>query len=72
MHSRAFVVGLLMACATPAFAHVGDLEKLRQAEVVVVRGSADHMEHVMQKAQVKYVVVDPESCRSCRCTASRC
>jgi hypothetical protein len=28
--------------------------------VVVVRGSADHMEHVMQKAQVKYVVVDPE------------
>jgi hypothetical protein len=57
---RAFVVGLMVACATPAFAHVGDLEKLRQAEVVVVRGSADHMEHVMQKAQVKYVVVDPE------------
>jgi hypothetical protein len=50
----------MVACATPAFAHVGDLEKLRQAEVVVVRGSADHMEHVMQKAQVKYVVVDPE------------
>jgi len=57
---RAFVMGLMVACATPAFAHVGDLEKLRQAEVVVVRGSADHMEHVMQKAQVKYVVVDPE------------
>ena len=57
---RAFVVGLMVACATPAFARVGDLEKLRQAEVVVVRGSADHMEHVMQKAQVKYVVVDPE------------
>ena len=57
---RALVVGILVACATPAFAHVGDLEKLRQAEVVVVRGSADHMEHVMQKAQVKYVVVDPE------------
>jgi hypothetical protein len=50
----------MVACATPAFAQVGDLEKLRQAEVVVVRGSADHMEHVMQKAQVKYVVVDPE------------
>jgi hypothetical protein len=57
---RAFVVGLVVACASPAFARVGDLEKLRQAEVVVVRGSADHMEHVMQKAQVKYVVVDPE------------
>jgi hypothetical protein len=57
---RAFVVGLVVACATPALARVGDLEKLRQAEVVVVRGSADHMEHVMQKAQVKYVVVDPE------------
>jgi hypothetical protein len=57
---RAFIVGLLVACATPAFARIGDLERLRQAEVVVVRGSADHMEHVMQKAQVKYVVVDPE------------
>ena len=57
---RALVVGLVIACATPALAHVGDLERLRQAEVVVVRGSADHMEHVMQKAQVRYVVVDPE------------
>jgi hypothetical protein len=51
---------VVAAMSTPALAHLGDLEKLRQAEVVVVRGSADHMEHVMQKAQVKYVVVDPE------------
>jgi hypothetical protein len=51
---------LVLASAAPARAHVGDMEKLRQAEVVVVRGSADHMEHVMQRAQVRYVVVDPE------------
>jgi hypothetical protein len=54
------VVAVVVAASAPARAHVGDLERLRQAEVVVVRGSADHMEHVMQKAQVKYVVVDPE------------
>jgi len=54
------VVAVVVASSAPARAHVGDLERLRQAEVVVVRGSADHMEHVMQKAQVKYVVVDPE------------
>lgn len=57
---RISIVAVLLTLASPALAHVGDLEKLRQAEVVVVRGSADHMEHVMQKAQVKYVVVDPE------------
>ena len=54
------VAAAISALAAPAQAHLGDLERLRQAEVVVVRGSADHMEHVMQKAQVKYVVVDPE------------
>jgi hypothetical protein len=35
------------------------MERLRQAEVVVVRGSADHMEQVMARAQLKYVAVDP-------------
>lgn len=35
-------------------------ERLRQAEVVVVTGSADHMEQVLRKAQVKFVVVNPE------------
>jgi hypothetical protein len=53
-------VALLLASAAPASARVHDLERLRQAEVVVVRGSADHMEHVMQHAQVRYVVVDPQ------------
>ncbi|HEY2748651.1 MAG TPA: hypothetical protein VGL86_28720 [Polyangia bacterium] len=61
---RSFVAfaaaSVVAALAAPAQAHVADLERLRQAEVVVVRGSADHMEHVMQKAQVKFVVVDPE------------
>ena len=61
---RSFVattaVAMVFATARPSEAKVGDLERLRQAEVVVVRGSADHMEHVMQRAQVRYVVVDPE------------
>jgi hypothetical protein len=35
-------------------------EQLRQAEVVVVKGSADHMEQVMERAKVKFVVVSPE------------
>jgi hypothetical protein len=34
------------------------MERLRQAEVIVVRGSADHMEQVMAKAQLKYVAID--------------
>jgi hypothetical protein len=34
------------------------IERLRQAEVIVVRGSADHMEQVMAKAHIKYVAVD--------------
>jgi hypothetical protein len=35
-------------------------ERLRQAEVVVVTGSADHMEQVLKRAQIKFVVVSPE------------
>jgi hypothetical protein len=35
-------------------------ERLRQAEVVVVKGSADHMEQVLERAKVKFVVVAPE------------
>ena len=58
--TTATVAALVLASATPSQARVTDLERLRQAEVVVVRGSADHMEHVMQRAQVRYVVVDPE------------
>lgn len=58
--TRMWMVAALVALSAPARAHVSDLERLRQAEVVVVRGSADHMEHVMQHAQVKYVVVDAE------------
>jgi hypothetical protein len=56
----ATAVVALAAAAPAAEARVSDLEKLRQAEVVVVRGSADHMEHVMQRAQVRFVIVDPE------------
>ncbi|HZS39070.1 MAG TPA: hypothetical protein VFF06_19700 [Polyangia bacterium] len=35
-------------------------ERLRQAEVVVVTGSADHMEQVLKRAQIKFVVVAPD------------
>jgi hypothetical protein len=35
-------------------------EQVRQAPVVVVSGSADHMDHVLGKAQMKFVVVSPE------------
>ena len=34
-------------------------ERIRQAEVIIVRGSADHMEQVMSRANMKFVVVDP-------------
>jgi hypothetical protein len=30
------------------------------AEVIIVTGSADHMEHVMQRANVKYALITPE------------
>jgi hypothetical protein len=52
----AIVVPGLALAAQPAQT---DLERLRQAEVVIVRGSADHMEQVMRRTHMKYVVVDP-------------
>jgi hypothetical protein len=36
------------------------LEQIRQAEVVVVTGSADHMEQVLRRAQVRFAVVTPD------------
>jgi len=36
------------------------LAQVKHAQVVIVRGSADHMEHVMQKAGANYVVVSPD------------
>src|SRR5262249_33524557 len=43
----------------PAEDSLSRAERIRQAEVVIVRGSADHMEQVMGKANMKFVVVDP-------------
>ncbi len=40
--------------------HLNRFEKVRQAEVVVVTGSADHMDQVLRKAQMKFVVVQPD------------
>jgi hypothetical protein len=49
-----------VAAAPPAYAlSAARLEQLRQAEVVVVTGSADHMEQVLRRAGVKFAVVDP-------------
>lgn len=59
--TAATAVALVLSLASPSQAATDDLEKLRRAEVVVVAGSADHMEHVMQHAQLRYVVVTPES-----------
>ncbi len=58
-------IALLLALSAPAFAshpesNEARMERLRQAEVVVVTGSADHMEQVLRKAQVKFVVVTPD------------
>jgi len=44
-------------------------ERLRQAEVVVVRGSADHMEQVMQRAKVKLSLVTLAGDGSARMTS---
>lgn len=49
-----------VAGAQPQESEAVRLERLRQAEVVIVKGSADHMEQVMQRAQVKFVVVTPD------------
>lgn len=35
-------------------------EQVRQASVIVVRGSADHMDQVLQKAQIRFVTVTPD------------
>ena len=42
-----------------AAAQPPDAETLRRAEVVVVRGSADHMEQVLRRAGMRFAVVDP-------------
>jgi hypothetical protein len=64
------LLAAFVATATSAVAHARAaaaatgheepwLERLRQAEVVVVSGSADHMEQVLRRAQVRFVVVTP-------------
>jgi hypothetical protein len=59
---HAILLATLLVPLTASASHLdpGRLERLRQAEVVIVTGSADHMEQVMRKAQVKFVVVTPE------------
>jgi hypothetical protein len=55
-----FLTILAPAAAIAAQHPPPDLERLRQAEIVIVRGSADHMEQVMRRTHMKYVVVDPD------------
>src|SRR4051812_39147327 len=39
---------------------LASLSHVESAEVVIVAGSADHMEHVMQRAGVKYALITPD------------
>jgi hypothetical protein len=57
----ASVTLLSLSNLNPAHAAPSDerLERLRQAEVVIVRGSADHMEQVMSRTNLQYVAIDP-------------
>jgi hypothetical protein len=62
---RMICVAFMVAFWVPALAshpesNEARMERLRQAEVVVVSGSADHMEQVLRRAQVKFVVVTPD------------
>lgn len=49
----------VLAVPAPSVAP-GRAEQVRQAPVVVVSGSADHMDQVLRRAQVRFVVVSPE------------
>ncbi|MDY7227313.1 SH3 domain-containing protein [Hyalangium rubrum] len=56
---RSFLLSLVVLLgATSAFAGPSP-EQVREASVVVVSGSADHMDQVLRKAGVSYVVVSP-------------
>lgn len=60
---RSFLLSavVLVGAASPAWAKsTFDLEEVRAASVVVVSGSADHMDQVLRKAGVSYIVVSPE------------
>jgi hypothetical protein len=57
---RSFLLSLVVLLgAVPAFA-APTAEQVREASVVVVSGSADHMDQVLQRAGVPFVVVSPQ------------
>jgi hypothetical protein len=51
---------LLAVLAVPAFAQHDRAEQVRLAKVVVVAGSADHMDQVLRRANVPFVAVTTE------------
>jgi hypothetical protein len=53
-------LALLAACASAHAMSAQRAERIRQAEVVVVTGSADHMEQVLRRARVKFELVSPD------------
>jgi hypothetical protein len=53
-------LAVLTACASAHAMSAERAERIRQAEVVVVSGSADHMEQVLRRAHVKFELVSPE------------
>ncbi len=50
---------VLSATAFAANPHNGRLEAIAKAKVIIVRGSADHMEQVLAKAKADFVTVEP-------------
>lgn len=55
-----FFATLLFAGPARATESSDRMARIRAAEVVVVRGSADHMEHVLQRAGVTFELAGPE------------
>ncbi|HEX8704143.1 MAG TPA: hypothetical protein VF815_35250 [Myxococcaceae bacterium] len=56
---RKLLLALAVLLAAPAALAKPNAEEVRHASVVVVSGSADHMDQVLKRAGVSYVVVNP-------------
>jgi hypothetical protein len=57
---RSFLLALVVLLGAPAALAKPHADEVRHASVVVVSGSADHMDQVLKRAGVSYVVVNPQ------------
>lgn len=57
---RSLVLALVVLLVAPVAVAKPSSDEVRHASVVVVSGSADHMDQVLERAGVSYVVVNPE------------